>query len=271
MILPPSGIDFLGQLQTENMKLPSNFFSGLSGVVLPVPKYRFPPEFQKTSRLTYYATLFNSIEVNSSFYKIPKKTTVERWTKEVPEHFRFTFKLFRNVTHCKDLTFDQTTVREFLQTISHVGNKRGCLLVQFPPALKHESIGQLENLLNCIQESNDADPWRLAVEFRDKSWYNDEVYSMFDFYNCSIVRQDIPKSATPFNVPVSDFVYLRFHGPTGNYRDSYSDSHLAEYADYVNEWLRQGKTVYVYFNNTAGEAFQNLITFNEQVYPHNKR
>jgi uncharacterized protein YecE (DUF72 family) len=81
-----------------------------------------------------------------------------------------------------------------------------------------------------------------------------------ELHNAAIVIQDIPKSATPLIDHTTDFIYLRFHGPSGNYRDSYSDSFLAEYATYIKEWLEQGKTVYAYFNNTMGEAFQNIQT-----------
>src|SRR5688500_18647723 len=100
-----------------------NYYSGLSGIELPVPKYQFPPEYQNASRLTYYTTFFNSIEVNSSFYKIPKPATIVRWADSVPENFRFTFKLIRDVTHCKDLNFEGGCIPQFMETIAHAGNK----------------------------------------------------------------------------------------------------------------------------------------------------
>ncbi len=65
----------------------------------------------------------------------------------------------------------------------------------------------------------------------------------------------------------SNFIYLRFHGPTGNYRDSYSDAFLSEYATYIKEWLGDDKAVYVYFNNTMGDAFKNLTTLNQAMLP----
>src|SRR5687768_14718612 len=107
-------------------QMQENFYAGLSGIELPIPKYEFPPEFQKTSRLTYYATFFNSIEVNSSFYKIPMKATVVRWASSVPANFKFTFKLFKEITHIKELAFDVSYVAEFLEIISNVGEKKGC-------------------------------------------------------------------------------------------------------------------------------------------------
>jgi uncharacterized protein YecE (DUF72 family) len=242
-----------------------NFFSGLSGVVLPVPKYQFPDEFKSASRLTYYATFFNSIEINSSFYKIPMKTTVATWASSVPENFRFTFKLFREVTHVKELNFDDRHIEQFIETISHAGDKRGCLLVQFPPGLKNDSINQLDRLLNSIKLADTDDLWKVAVEFRSKGWYNEEVFDILKYFNCALVIHDIPKSATPRSNLPSDFVYVRFHGPTGNYRGSYSDAFLVEYSQYIKEWLQEGKTVYVYFNNTAGDAFNDLCRLNRFV------
>jgi uncharacterized protein YecE (DUF72 family) len=248
-----------------NQHYPPNFFSGLSGIELPVPKYQFPPEFQKTSRLTYYATFFNSLEVNSSFYKIPMKATVERWATSVNHDFRFTFKLFRDLTHVKNLDFDSTHIDRFIQTISHIGVKKGCLLIQFPPSLTTANIHQFENLLSHIKTADAENHWNLAVEFRNKSWYNDDVFDILETFHATLVKHDIPASASPFT-STSPFLYLRFHGPTGNYRGSYTEAFLLEYAGYIKEWLADGKIVYVYFNNTAGDAFNNLATLNKFVF-----
>ena len=87
-----------------------------------------------------------------------------------------------------------------------------------------------------------------------------------DFYKATVVIQDIPKSATPLLNHKSDFLYLRFHGPTGNYRESYSGDFLKEHAVLVKDWTQKGKTVYVYFNNTIGDAYNNLTTLNHFVH-----
>ena len=100
-----------------------NLYVGLSGIQLPVPKYRFPPDYQQTSRLTYYASFFNSIEVNSSFYKIPRAPTLLRWCSSVPKDFRFTFKLYREATHTKSIAFDGDQVRRFMEVTSAVGDQ----------------------------------------------------------------------------------------------------------------------------------------------------
>ena len=97
------------------MKVRGKFYGGTSGLVLPVAnKLAFPPAYQDKSRLTYYASLFNSLEVNSSFYKIPM-ATIKRWAIEVPEGFKFTFKLFKGITHNKGLVFEDALVEKFMQ------------------------------------------------------------------------------------------------------------------------------------------------------------
>lgn len=232
-------------------------YVGLSGLELPIPKYQFPPEHQASSRLTYYTTYFNTIEVNSSFYKIPGAATLTRWATSVPRDFAFTFKLFRDVTHCKDLDFAPPVVDEFIRTILSIGEKKGCLLIQFPPSLRNEHINQLGKLLSTVKAADPANLWKVAVEFRFSGWYNPDVFDLLEECGAALVLHDIPKSATPMDQVPSQVVYVRFHGPTGNYRGSYSDAFLHEYAGYITEWLSDGKEVFVYFNNTAGDAFNN--------------
>lgn len=233
-------------------------YTGLSGLQLPIPKYRFPPEYQHTSRLTYYATFFNSIEVNSSFYKIPRKDTLLRWASSVPEQFVFTFKMYKEVTHIKNTTFDPACIAKFMAVISSIKDKHGCLLVQFPPSAGKERFGQLEAILETVKQHDQASQWPIAVEFRSRSWYQDDTYALLETYGATSVIHDIKASASPLRFTPADFVYVRFHGPTGNYRGSYTHAFLLEYAEYIGEWLAEGKTVYTYFNNTAGDAFNNL-------------
>src|SRR5690606_2691841 len=240
-----------------------SFYSGLSGLQLPMPKYLFPPPYENASRLTYYASHFNSIEFNSSFYKIPQSKTVARWAASVPEDFRFTFKLWKGITHNKGFNFNEEDVVAFFNSINSVKEKKGCLLIQFPPGLGREYINQLEKLLSCINEFNPSQEWKVAVEFRNRSWYDEEVYELLRYYKATMVIQDIPKSATPMIDQKIDFLYIRFHGPTGNYRESYSEDFLREYASQLQEWMNDGKTVYVYFNNTMGDAFNNLKMLND--------
>lgn len=241
------------------------FYCGLSGLQVSVPKYQFPPEYKNASRLTYYATFFNSIEINSTFYKLPLASTITKWVTQVSEEFKFTFKLWKEITHNKGMEFKESDVEKFFNVAAGAGDKKGCILIQFPPSNGKENIMQLEFLLGCIQKSNKIQKWNIAVEFRNRSWYDEKVYKLLNKYKTALVIQDIPKSSTPMIDHETDFIYLRFHGPTGNYRESYSDSFLSEYSSYIKEWMKEGKTVYAYFNNTMGDALKNAKTLNREM------
>lgn len=240
--------------------------AGTSGIVLPVPnKLAFPPEFQDKSRLAYYSSLLNSLEVNSSFYKLPQAATVRKWAETVPDDFVFTFKLWQEITHIKDFAYKREDVLRFMEVIDQAGTKKGCLLVQFPPSFNIDKFGQLEELLDIIQGIVPEHGWKLAIEFRHPSWYIGEVYEMADEYACSIVLHDIPRSANSKLNKKAAFVYLRFHGPAGDYRGGYSKEHLQQQADQITGWRQEGKDVFVYFNNTIGDALKNVMTLNNMV------
>ena len=128
-----------------------------------------------------------------------------------------------------------------------------------------ELFAQVEQLLDILQSIDPPHRWKVALEFRHPSWYIGEVYELADEYACSIVLQDIPKSRNERLNKQAGFVYLRFHGPTGDYRGSYADDHLRRQASAIREWLHEGKDVFVYFNNTAGDAVSNLLTLNKFV------
>jgi uncharacterized protein YecE (DUF72 family) len=142
---------------------------------------------------------------------------------------------------------------------------KGCLLVQLPPGTRFDNYRQLEVLLAEIRLQDPQMLWHIAIEFRHKTWYNDNTYQLLQKYNMTMVTHDMKASATPMIEPWIDFVYLRFHGPEGRYRGSYADEVLAEYASYINEWRENGKTVYAYFNNTLGNALANVVTLNNLV------
>lgn len=242
------------------------FRSGTSGLVLPVPnKQSFPPEFRDKSRLTYYSSLFNSIEVNSSFYKVPQAATVKKWADSVPDNFSFTFKLWREITHVKERAYQPEDVLRFMEVISNAGPKKGCLLIQFPPSFTVELFARVEQLLDILQNIDPPHEWKVALEFRHPSWYIGEVYELADEYACSMVLQDIPKSRNEQLNKGASFVYLRFHGPAGDYKGGYSDDHLRRQAVAIKQWRSEGKDVFVYFNNTIGDAVKNLATLNSFV------
>lgn len=241
-----------------------SYHSGLSGLQLPIPKYQFPPEHQSSSRLQYYSTIFNSLEVNSTFYKLPLKTTLAKWSDSVGQDFKFTIKVWKQVTHNRGLQFDEKDVDKVISVANNIGKKKGCFLIQFPPSTKIGSIDQLALLLKTFRGKVKTH-WRIALEFRDGSWYHRDTLALSKKYNAIIVTHDKANTPSPFIHETSDTVYVRFHGPSGDYRGSYSNDFLSEYASYVKDWLAYKKNVYVYFNNTMGNAFNNLNTLNKYV------
>lgn len=252
------------------LKRSQNIYSGTSGLVLPVKnKLSYPLEFQDKPRLTYYASLLNSIEINSSFYKLPMAKTVAKWADMVPEDFKFTFKLWRNITHNKGLDFNPADVSKFIEVISNVGEKKGCILVQVPPSLTNAAFGRLEYLLNLVTEQEVAAGWKIALELRNASWYTDELFGLLQQFASSLVIHDKLDSANLLTENPSEFIYLRFHGPGGNYRGSYSDEFLNEFSYYIKDWREEGKPVFVYFNNTMGDAVGNLATLNKYIDANN--
>ena len=235
---------------------------GTSGIVLPGNKTTFPAEFQAGTRLHYYGALFNTLEINSSFYKIPKFSTFEKWAHEVPEHFKFTVKLWRGITHTKKLEYSMDDATNFMQAAEGLGNKKGCLLIQFPASIRIDYLTKIEKLLQCLDELNSNGQWQLAIELRHNSWYQENAYAVFAKYKVTLVLHDMPNSTSPLNYCLSKFtcstsLYLRFHGPTGQYTGSYSNQFIDHYAERIKAWRDTGKDIYVYFNNTIGSALQN--------------
>jgi uncharacterized protein YecE (DUF72 family) len=238
-----------------------SLYAGTSGLVLPVRnKQAFPPTYRGGSRLNYYASLFNSIEINSTFYKIPMAKTFARWATEVPEHFRFTVKLWRGITHVPGLEFDPEDVRRFIQAADMLGDKKGCLLIQLPPGLESCAASRLDRLLYLISRYDAGRTWTLAVEFRNRSWYSPDADAILHRRHAGRVLHDMPASSMaelPAGQPIP-FVYLRFHGPEGDYRGGYNHNLLAAWAWKITAWQAEQKIVYVYFNNTIGDALIDL-------------
>jgi uncharacterized protein YecE (DUF72 family) len=233
------------------------FRIGTSNIVVPGNKKSYPKAYQGKSRLNYYSSFFNSLEINSTFYKVPLPATFEKWGNDVPEHFRFTVKLWKEITHVKGLKTNLALIDDFLRAADKLGEKKACLLIQFPGTITIEYYSQVENILERIRKNDRSKKWNIAVEFRHASWYIRETFELLDQYSGSIVLHDIAKGRNSEFLTRSDFVFVRFHGPAGDYRGSYSKEQLRKHAAKIRSWLKQGKDVYAYFNNTIGDAFQN--------------
>lgn len=235
-------------------------FLGTSGLVLPYKnRQEYPAKFEGKSRLSVYGDLFNSIEVNSIFYKLPRQATVAQWSDSVGADFKFTFKLWKQITHSPQLNFSEADLEKYFEVIAGAAEKCGCILIQFPASVKRPLFSKVASLLSAIQPLNN-DRWHLAMEFRHPSWYSEATYELLNEYHVSMVFHDKTGSQSPLTELDAHHIYVRFHGPDGNYKGSYDHGLLFEYAGYISEWLSDGKTVYVYFNNTMGAALENLRT-----------
>ena len=247
------------------MDLKKYYFSGTSGLVLPINKEHYPAEFQEKTRLEYYASLLNTVEINSTFYKLPTSKTLFKWSQNVPDEFQFTLKLSKIITHSKQLEFSIEDVNAFMEVSENIQDRKGCLLIQFPPSVRIEKFAKVQHLLKIIQEFNTENSWKIAVEFRDPSWYISEVYEIFEELNTTLVMHDLAKGKTGWEIANGKVVYIRLHGPEPRYRGSYSDEFLEDLASKIKAWIQEQKMVYVYFNNTMGSAFKNLEDLNKLV------
>ena len=243
---------------TGNMQ--GRLWIGTSNITLPGNKTTFPAAFQPKSRLNYYSTLFNSVELNSTFYKVPMSATFEKWSHDVGDDFRFSVKLWKSITHVKELAFNEEDIETFVKRANFLRNKKGCILLQFPGKITLDYFNKVEEILNVIANADCANEWNKAIELRNASWHTGETFELLDEHGASMVLHDFPKGKTGELKNKADFVYVRFHGPTGNYKGSYSYEFLSQKAEQIKEWLNNGKDVYAYFNNTGGDAYQNAHT-----------
>ena len=190
-------------------------------------------------------------------------STCEKWVNDVDPDFRFTLKLWKEITHGKELRFNAADIELFLKRTDSFGNKKGCLLLQFPGKITVDYYNKVEEILSFISHSAFACGWQKAVEFRNASWCIGEAFEMLDEYDVSMVLHDNFKAKNEELNKKASVLYLRFHGPKGDYRGSYSPGFLKEKTAQIKEWIKDGKDVYAYFNNTIGNAFINARTLQE--------
>src|SRR3954467_10376100 len=182
--------------KTNNMQKQDKgiFRIGTSGIVVPGSKQSFPVEFRDKSRLSYYGSLFNTLEVNSTFQKLPMLSTLEKWALDVPEEFQFTIKLWKEITHRKQLIINLENVDSFFNAVQHIGTKKGCLLIQFPGSITSSYSDKVEQILLRLQKLDFHGEWRKAIEFRSADWYTIETALLLSKYAVSMVFHDMPKS-----------------------------------------------------------------------------
>jgi uncharacterized protein YecE (DUF72 family) len=177
----------------------------------------YPEKLAADAMLRFYGERFATVEINNTFYRMPAEDMLTRWATEVPEHFRFTLKAPRRITHEKRLKDVGPDVAELVRRARALGDKFGVLLFQLPPFIKC-TLPLLDAFLAAI-----PDGVRVALEFRESSWQTDEVYTALRAKNVALCVTDNERGDTPL-VTTCDWAYLRLR------RVHYEDAELAEWA-----------------------------------------
>ena len=185
---------------------------------------------------------FRSVEINSSFYRLPTAKTLAQWRDSVPEYFIFAVKASRFITHMKKLNDPRRTLKPFINRLAVLRDKLGPILFQLPPRW-HVNVERLAVFLKALPRG-----YRYAMEFRDPSWFDPRVYELLAEHNVAFCIFDLDGALSPLEVS-ADFVYVRLHGPDGPYQGRYDDRALANWADAFKRWRRGGREVYCYFDN----------------------
>jgi uncharacterized protein YecE (DUF72 family) len=211
----------------------------------------YPPDTPKDRWLEHYAGQFDTVELNNTFYQLPREKNFLRWKEQTGEGFVFAVKANRYITHVKKLKDASAELKRFFRAVNTLGKKLGPVLYQLPPQL-HLNLELLEGFLRLLPKRKVA-----VFEFRHKSWFCDETFEMLRKYKAAFCIHDMPEVPTP-RVITANSVYIRFHGPTGCYTGSYTDGMLAEWAGWIEENRKGRRRFYAYFNNDiAGHAVEN--------------
>jgi uncharacterized protein YecE (DUF72 family) len=224
------------------------YYIGTSGWHYEHWRDRFYPEkLSKPEWLEFYASHFNTVELNNSFYRLPSEAAFTTWYRSSPPHFTFAVKVSRFITHIKRLKNSEQAVENFISRVKILREKLGPLLYQLPPNM-HRNDEVLEAFLANLPQGLEH-----VIEFRHSSWLEEKVFAILRKYKVGLCVFDMPSFTCPL-VATADFAYIRFHGSSGLYFSCYSDEELAGWAKRIGTLAGELKTVYIYFNNDA-EAF----------------
>lgn len=219
----------------------------------------YPSNLPQRQWLEFYARSFNTVELNVTFYRLPKKEVFEGWYKRTPKGFSFAVKGSRWITHIKRLKDCREPLALLLDQASGLKEKMGVLLWQLPPRFpfEKERFEAFCVLLSTLPRSKGI---RHAFEFRDESWFCRECFRMLEEFQFGFCISH--GSGLPYIERVtSDFVYLRLHGGEVLYGSNYSEKELKAWASKIEGWVRERRDVFVYFNNDAyGFATQNALS-----------
>jgi uncharacterized protein YecE (DUF72 family) len=193
--------------------------------------------------LEHYATFFDTVEVNSTFYRLPKRPAVEGWVEQTPPGFVFTIKASRYITHVKRLTEVRKSVALFYERIGPLveSGKLGPVLWQLPPTFRRDD----ERLASALAE---LPAGRHCFEFRHESWFAGEIYALLREHAVALVIGDTPKRPFQTYELTADWTFVRFHYGTRGRQGNYSEREIRDWAERIHGW-RQTVDVYAYFNN----------------------
>jgi uncharacterized protein YecE (DUF72 family) len=218
----------------------------------------YPAKFAQKRWLGFIAERFDTVEVNTSFYRIPKRETISAWQEATPAGFKFAIKLWRGITHYKKLVNAAEFTRRFLDVIDVLEpGRRAPLLIQLPPN-QGKDVAKLDNYLAELNGLFTI-PWEVAVEFRNDAWLAPDVYQILDKHRAALCLHDMAGKAAADHPNSAPFIYIRRHGTAaGRYAGTYSEEQLRADAGNIRAWKAQGKSVYIYYNNDiGGHAFWN--------------
>lgn len=208
----------------------------------------FPERLAARHHLAFYATRFNATELNAPFYRTPTLKTARGWAAQTPEDFCFAWKASRFITHWKRLGATTRDSLVLMETrLRRLKGKAGPVLFQLPPNMQADR----ERLASFFKLLRRRRPY--VFEFRHPSWYAPAILDLLGEHDAALCISDHADAPAPWEV-TAGHVYVRGHGPTGRYRDHYSDPALAEWARAIRRWRRQRRDVYCFFDNDQKSA-----------------
>jgi len=230
----------------------SRLIAGASGYSFKEWKGSFYPEkIKPDAMLAWYSERLPTVEINNTFYQMPKAAVLETWGNATPEHFRFAIKASRRITHDvgKPAVAAADSVAFLYRTLASLGAKRGPVLFQLPPFLKKD-LPRLAEFLSLLPEGHNA-----AFEFRNDSWFADDVYDALKQSGATLCLSEREDNAPPPLVETAPVGYVRLR------LEEYSDDELRHWADRLaaTGW----REIYVYFMHepTAPGYAQTLSRF----------
>ena len=203
----------------------------------------YPEDLRPADMLAYYLRDFDTVELNNTFYHLPKETSFDSWRDATPAKFLFAVKGSRFITHMIKLKDPDRGIWNFLPRAERLGKKLGPILWQLPPGW-NVNVERLEEFLRALPRGH-----RYAFELRNQSWMTDKVYEVLRKYDAAFCIYELAGYHSPFEITAS-WTYVRLHGPTqSKYAGSYSDAQLEAWAKRIDGWRSAMKAVYVYFDN----------------------